>query len=324
MELGQSRLLNRGLPIVHDIEYWIVIINYHYLPALQKEGKADLALRKLLLDSANRCGLFWIKDIAVRLDGPLGTIPTPEAPLIIAPPSPGTSLLELPGLYHELGHDVFQKFREIVSALSKAVSSHFNALRQKSGPIDPGRKAERDKQINEALQYWDKDRLNEIFCDIFGTFACGAAHYVSCIDMGLRSGENPYCVDLGDEHPPLSARVYVCYKALTPAQQNEQTVVLARQAWENHTKAHTSDYDFKLICAEQLLDSIVEVASRSIKELLPNAKRYEVQVPNGKELEQIPENTALEDILNRAAMILMTRPEQYADWEKKVFEVLDL
>ena len=72
------------------------------------------------------------------------------------------------------------------------------------------------------------------------------------------------------------------------------------------------------------LQTIVEVASRSIKELLPNAKRYEVQVPNGKELEQIPENTALEDILNRAAMILMTRPEQYADWEKKVFEVLDL
>jgi hypothetical protein len=322
VELGHSRLLARALPIVHDIELSTFIISYRYLPALQKEGKADLVLRKLLLSSASQCGLSWVKDIAVHLDGPLMTVPIPEVPLIIAPPLPATSLLDLPGLYHELGHNVFQKFPEIASALSATVSLHFNKLRQKSGPIDPGRKAERDNKINGALQYWDVYRLNEIFCDIFGTFACGPSHYVSCVDMGLRSSKDPYRVDLGDEHPPLSARVYVCYEALTPAQQSEQSVLLARNAWENYTKTHTKAYDFNLICAEPLLDSIVEVAIRSIKELLPDAKRYEVQVPNDNEVEQIQSDTALEDILNRAATILLTRPERYPDWEAEAFKTL--
>ncbi|NEQ68803.1 MAG: hypothetical protein F6K21_25540 [Symploca sp. SIO2D2] len=71
VKIGHPRLLARALPIVHDIEFSTFIINYHYLPALQKEGHADSALRKLLLSSAERCGLFWLKDIAVHLDGPL-------------------------------------------------------------------------------------------------------------------------------------------------------------------------------------------------------------------------------------------------------------
>jgi hypothetical protein len=323
VKIGHPRLLARGLPIVHDIEYSTFIINYHYLPALQKEGKADLALRKLLLLSAKRCGLFWLKDIAVRLDGPLATVPTPpEAPLIIAPPQQAASLLEMPGLYHELGHDVFQKFDEIAKNLDKVIYSYFNELQQKSGPIAPERKIERNRKIDEAVQYWDESRLNEIFCDIFGTFACGVAHYSSCVDMGLRSGQNPYKVDFGDEHPPLSARVYACFKALTPAQQAENTVTTARHAWENYTKDYQQEYDFKLICAESLIERIIEAAISSIQDLLPDSQRYEVSLPNNSAVEQIPLDASLEDILNRAATILLSCPDCYPDWEAKALEVL--
>jgi hypothetical protein len=323
VKIGHPRLLARALPIVHDIEFSTFIINYHYLPALQKEGQADSALRKLLLLSAERCGLFWLKDIAVHLDGPLGTVPTPpEAPLIIAPPQQAASLLEMPGLYHELGHDVFQNFNEIANNLDTEVKFHFNEFRQKHGPISPKREIERNRKFDEALQYWNTDRLNEIFCDIFGTFACGVAHYSSCIDMGLRSGQNPYEVDFGDEHPPLSARVYACFKALTPAQQAENTVTTARHAWENYTKDYQQEYDFKLVCAEPLIERIVEAAISNIQDLLPNSQRYEVSLPNNSEVEQIPLDASLEDILNRAATILLSCPDCYPDWEAKAFNVL--
>jgi len=323
VENGHSKLLPRALPMVHDIQLSTLILNYYYLPALQKENQADLALRKILLSSAKRCGLFWLEDIAVNLDGHLAIVPTPpEAPLIIAPPQQAVSLLEMPGLYHELGHDVFQKFHEIAENLDTSVYLYFNELRQKSGPITPERKIERNQQIGEAVQYWNTDRLNEIFCDIFGTFACGVAHYISCVDLGLRSSRKPFDVDFWDEHPPLSARVYACYKALTPNQQSEQSVITIHRAWENYTKAYTQEYNFKLICSEDLLDNIVEVAISDIQNFLPDSHRYEVPLPDNGQIQEIPLDASLEDILNRAAHILLTCPESYPDWESKAFKIL--
>ena len=323
VEIGHSRLLPRALPIIHDIEFSTFIINYYYLPALQKESQADLALRKLLLLSAKRCGLFWLQDIAVTLNGQLATLPNPpEAPLIFAPPQLAVSLLEMPGLYHELGHDVFQKIHEIAENLGTSIHLYFNELRQKSGPITPERKIERNQQFDQAVQYWDTKRLNEIFCDIFGTFACGAAHYISCVDMGLRSGHDPFDVDFGDEHPPLSARVYACYKTLTPNQQNEQSVITIGCAWENYKKAYTQEYNFNLICSEALLDRIVKVAIDNIQNFMPNSHRYEVSLPDNGQIHEIPLDVSLEDLLNRAAHILLTCPECYEAWEAKAFKIL--
>lgn len=323
VKTGSSRLLHRALPIVHDIEYSILLFNYYYLPALQQETQADLALRKLLLLSAKRCGLFWIKDITVNQNGPLATLPNPpEAPWIFAPPQLAVSLLEMPGLYHELGHDVFQKFNEIAENLATEIYLYFNELRQKSGPITPERKIERNQQFDQAVQYWDTNRLNEIFCDIFGTFACGTAHYISCVDMGLRSRHKPFDVDFGDEHPPLSARVYACYKALTPNQHNEQSVITIRRAWENYTKDYTQEYDFNLICSEALLDRLVKVAIDNIQNFMPNSHRYEVSLPDNGQIHEIPLDISLEDILNWAAHILLTCPECYEAWEAKAFKIL--
>lgn len=149
LKLGHPRFLRRAVPIVHVIEYSIFKISDHYLPALQKEDKADLILRDLLLSSAAKCGLFWIKDIVVHLNGSLGIWPTPpEAPLIIAPPYQAASLLDLPGLYHELGHDVFQQFPQIGSMLNSVVTHYFQDFRRKVGPMNPDRKAERDLKIS--------------------------------------------------------------------------------------------------------------------------------------------------------------------------------
>lgn len=325
IKLGHTMLLARALPIIHDIELIIYTVNYHYLPALQKENEADLALRRLLLLSANRCGLFWLMDIAVSLDGQLAIVPDPpEAPLIISPPQQAVSLLEMPGLYHELGHDVFQKFEKIAEKLDEVVYLYFDELRQKSGLMRPDQKFERDLKINAAVQYWDVDRLNEIFCDIFGTFACGVAHYISCIDMGIRSGQKPFDVNLGDEHPPFSARVYACYKTLTANQQMEQIVIGMRQAWNKYTEDHTKEYDFNLICSEAVLDIIVETSISEIQNFLPDSNRYETSLLENSQIQEIPLNASLEDILNWGAYILITCPECYVDWEIKAFKTLGL
>ncbi|MDJ0553457.1 MAG: hypothetical protein QNJ68_03270 [Microcoleaceae cyanobacterium MO_207.B10] len=317
------KIFNRAVTNIHNIENSISSINYYYLPALQKENSADLRLRELLLSSAKRFSMFWLEDIIICSYQPLAIFPVPpEAPIIFSPPQQAISLLEMPGLYHELGHDVFQKFKEISDRLKKATSSYFDKLSSQSGPLNPGTKNHQKQEIDEALDYWDTERLNEIFCDIFGTFTCGIAHYVSCIDMGIRFKENPYNVDLRDEHPPLSARVYVCYQTLTTAQKNEKTTIKAKKSWDKYTNNNHKSFDFNLICAEPLLNRIVEIAILSINELLPGCKGYKTPLIDDSEIEKIPDNILLEDILNQAAKILLNYPELYKDWETKIFKAL--
>jgi hypothetical protein len=325
VEIGNTKLLSRALAIVHDIAFTISVTNYHYLPALQKESQDDLALRKLLLLSAKqRCGFFWLKDIAVNLGGQLAILPKPtEAPVIIAPLQQASSLLEMPGLYHELGHDVFERFREDIGKnLESLVHSYFNQLRNKSGLKTPDQKLKRNSQIDEALQYWSEDRLNEIFCDIFGTFACGAAHYISCVDMSFQSGQDPFNIDLSDEHPPLPARVYACYKSMTLNQQKTENVVTIEQAWQKYIKDYDKDYEYNLMCSDELLDMIVNEAILNIIKFLPNAHRYTTPVPYNPQAQEIPPDAYLEDVLNWGVDILLNYPEQYQVWEAKAFKTL--
>jgi len=323
LRIGHPRLIAGAFRTIHIIEFWTIIITYHYIPALQRQSKGDISLRRLLLPTAARCGLSWIEDIAVRLDGPQAIISVlTQTPVIFAPPQHSASLLDMAGLYHELGHNVFRRFPEIADSLAAAVSGYFADFRQKVGPMAPGKRAERNRAIEDALRYWQVQRLDEVFCDIYATFVSGPVYYFSCVDMTLRRDRDPFRVDIGDVHPPLAARVYVCHRALAPVHQNEHVMVITRNTWNTHASALGRNAEFEFICADALLDRIEETAIRSIEKYLPGARRYEKPLPPMSDTEQVARSESLEDVLNIGARILLTNPDRYADWEKEALEVL--
>lgn len=97
--LHLPQLVARAKTYIHNIEFWIIVLTYHYLPAIYKEKKEDFRFRNLLLDISKRVGLLWIKDIIVRLDGGHGTVSIfHEMPVFFAPPQQNISLIDAPGL----------------------------------------------------------------------------------------------------------------------------------------------------------------------------------------------------------------------------------
>ncbi len=228
MKLGHPSLVNRALPIIHDIEFWIIVITAYYLPALRREDDKDTAIKNILSSTAARCGLSWIKDFAVRLDGPLATVSAiTEIPVVFSFPQHSISLLNMAGLYHELAHNVFRRFPIIADHLTATVSDYFSDFRRQAGPLGPSEKAERDRAINAAQRYWDSKRLDELFADIFAVFVCGPAYYVSCVDMAVSLDSKPFEVNFMDEHPPAAARVLVSHNALSSIHSQEPSVILA-------------------------------------------------------------------------------------------------
>lgn len=321
--VGHHRLISKAFRTVHQIEYWIIIITSYYIPALQRENKDDLALRALLIPTAIRCGLSWIEDIAVRLDGQHATVAVlTETPVIFAPPQHSASLLDMAGLYHEFGHNAFRRFPTIADDLSASVLDYYFGFSQQAGPMSPNKKAERDRAIDEAITYWDEKRLEEIFCDIYATIVVGPVHYFSCTDMALRSAVNPFFVDVQDVHPPLAARVYVCDTALSSAHQNNLVVLTTRSTWRAYIGTLGRNAGFQLICAPELLDRLTEAAIRSIETFLPDVQRYDRTSTVSVGTDLASQDNSLEDILNAATRVLLASPNQYAAWEEKVLKAL--
>ena len=322
LNIGKNKVINRTLPIIHDIEYQIYILTCHYIPGLKREQESDLFLGNLLLSNVGRWGLSWVKDILVRLDGPHAVLPTlSEIPIIFAPPQQTNSLLDMTGIYHELGHIVFQRFKEIADNLIETISGHFSEMMKEIGPMKPEKRTQREDAIKDAKDYWIIERLSEIFSDIYATYTCGPAYYFSCVDMIVKMGGNPFNICTTDVHPPGAARVHACYKTLLPAYQEEITL-LVRNMWDTYVKSYQRPTDFELKCADVLIDSIVETSIQNIKNLLPNARRYSSTISGLSEAGTLTPSDSLETILNKSLKILLKEPKYYPEWEKKVFTIL--
>jgi hypothetical protein len=321
--IGNPILTTRALPIIHDINWWVIIITWYYLPALRTESNANIAMRNILLDAARRCGLTWIEDIAVRLDGAQATVSAiSETPVVFGPPQHSISLLGMAGLYHELGHNAFQRFPNIADDLAAVTADYFTEFRRQAGPLTQEELTERNRTIDEALNYWKLERLDEVFSDIFAAFACGPAYYLSSVDMALTLAGNPFDVDPLDVHPPPAVRVYACHRTLASYYLNEPFISLICDIWNDYVRMRSKNSQFELTCASELLDRLIQTSVQSIETCLPEATRYEHPLPVQTGLVEIHSDATLEILLNQGGQILLTKPERYADWEQKAFEAL--
>ena len=319
-ESGRWGLVKRAVVIIHDLEFSMAILSYHYLPALRKEDVAELALRGLVLSTARRCGLKWVDDLVIRLDGGHAIFPyLPEAPVLSAPPQQATSFIDMSGVYHELGHDVFQKFPTIAEALHREAVDYFNEFRRNVGPMMPDKRAERDRQIDRALAYWHTMRLNEIFSDIFGTFLCGPAYYALCVDLAMKMNNDLFDIDYEDEHPPIGARVYACYGTLSDSQKRQRPLCSIHQVWKTYSREQSRSAEYELICAGPLLDRLVETSTASIRQCLPEVKEFNNDSPERSIRRNVSPDDSLETILNLAIGILHSDSEHYSAWEREAF-----
>lgn len=308
-------LMPGATPLVHTIESRLDLVGTTYLPVLQRQGEGERFVRGVLFAAARASGMEWLQDVAVRLDGPHAAIVSlPEMPIVYAPPRHEVALVDMPGLYHELGHAAFARDRAIGAALENTVRNHFARHRRQAGMLSPDKRAVREAAIDRAEAYWTHERLAEVFCDVLATIVCGPAHYVSFVDLGLRHQVGPFELIPG-AHPPMRARVRGCYAALSLPHRKEALVTLVHEAWVAHESAYARGHDYAMTCDDELLDELVLVARTEIARSLPALAPFSESLPRGASLHEIPPDASLELILNCAAAILFIDPDGYAAWE---------
>lgn len=239
-------------------------LSENYIAGLLQQGKEELRWRELLLKTAHRIGLTWIDDILVRLDRDLSIIPARHRdhsiPVFFLPPNQHLSVLSLPGIFHEFGHCVVSKHREIVFALEEAVAEHFESERHKLGPMLPAQRAKRLRQIDDAASYWDEHRLVEMFCDVFASYICGAVNVLSMVDLSRANTMDPYAVDC--DYPPHATRISVSYLALSADQRQGAGVSEVWSDWQQMATRLTVTNEYKAFCPDAL---VARLATRSVE-----------------------------------------------------------
>jgi hypothetical protein len=175
---------------MHQLETEINIISIFYLPGLQKEGPSEQTLQKLFISKSKNHGQKWIQDALVRLDNNYAISPNPEIPVILDPPQQAMTLLNMPCIFHELGHNfVGRYYRDIIDSLADKSKAHFSELKKGSGPISPEKLSRRNLRIEQIEDYWvNEKRLNEFFSDVYAAYVCGPAYCFSCVNLAMSFG----------------------------------------------------------------------------------------------------------------------------------------
>ena len=306
--------------LLQSIHRYIVTTSTHYISPLRRQSVLDLTMRSVLLNACARFRLDWIQDIVVCLDRPLALLPRyrglDSIPVFYGPPHLLETILELPGVYHEVGHNAFARDETYRQELEQVVKQHFATAKHLAGPMPAVQKAERDKELDVAARSWTEARLAEVFCDLFAEYVCGAANYGSIVEMAIMGATNPYLMS-SPRHPPEAARVRLAYFGLSDEQKQNPTVEDIREAWEAFSGRFTSNLKFRHSCSDELLAALASRTMALLEERLPDLPRYLASLPSASDARAIRIGITLEELINAGVAILFEAPDEFSHWQQQ-------
>lgn len=311
--------------LLQSIHRYIVITSTHYVSPLRRQSQSDITMRGVLLNACSRFRLNWIEDVVVCLDRPLALLPRYRAldsiPVFYGPPNLLETILELPGVYHEIAHNAFARDETYRRELEQVVRQHFATAKHLAGPMPAAQKAERDKELDAADRSWTEARLAEVFCDLFAEYVCGAANYGSIVEMAIMGATNPYLMN-SPRHPPEAARVQLAYFGLSDVQKQNPTVENIREAWKIFSGKFTSNLKFRHSCSDELLTALASRAMALLEERLPDLPRYLSSLPSLADARAISAGVTLEQVINAGVTILFEAPDEFAHWQQQAKAII--
>jgi hypothetical protein len=317
--LDDPALERRAHVLLQGITRYVVTTTSHYLAGLRRQSAEDQQFRHVLLGIARRLRLDWIEDLMACLYRELGVVAKyrdlPCIPVFYGPPHLLETIFELTGVYHEFGHSVSAKHRQFGGELMTTIHRHFKEVKDRPGPLTPEQKETRDKAIDQFRERWTEAVISEIFCDVFGAYACGTAYFALMVDLGISRGRDPY-LQTSSTYPPTCARVSASWHALLPEQQNCATAQKIHEGWQRYTQCFPATQRYRIGFSEELVGNLATQVLTLLQAHLPDTPRYCKCLPSVVEAQAIAKGVALEDLVNSGVSILFDAPQEFAAWQQ--------
>lgn len=161
-------------------------------------------------------------------------------PLFLAPDSLLSDPGELPLVFHEMGHVLFQLWSPALP--QRLLNVVRDTIRRKAGQIQTMSDPTDRQAFAAALNEWQSlavVQLEELFCDIVGTLLGGPAFTVA-LTVGLLTTDTAPFTYSGGSYPPLDCRMRVGGIVLRRLGIEDQTLDAAEAGWASVRAAYSS------------------------------------------------------------------------------------
>lgn len=233
--------------------------------------------------------------------------------LVCVPAAEDTTLLGLPDLCHELGHDLYAKFRlELAGKFASDLFYYIKAEMQKS--VAQGMPSEYTHSLLLLRQSWSRSWITEFVCDMVATYLVGAAFGWQHIRLCSRAGTPGFHPSLGEDadHPADAARMQGILAVLRQMK-HDKDALQVEQLWNQYI-ALTNEVqpaDFVVCYPYLLLQSLAANVVEGCKNLKIRAFDS-IAAPEGD----------ISALIQEAWTHFQTDPVKFAIWEQEQLQQL--
>ncbi|MBL7840570.1 MAG: hypothetical protein JNJ75_10550 [Cyclobacteriaceae bacterium] len=182
----------------------------------------------------------------------------PYFEIIALPSGEEHSLLNLPDIYHEIGHLLHSMFGGRSCEVStKVIDRHF-AL-EIVRVTDEGTAAHFKETLEEAKYLWQDSWLEEFTCDLVGTYMTGAAYAWTNLKLLSTGHGSTKIFEYSESHPADEARMRIIIMMLEKLglTEDKQRVETAWKVFLKDTELFKPS-DYALLYPQKLLQHIVD------------------------------------------------------------------
>lgn len=234
--------------------------------------------------------------------------------IIAVPSGEEKNLLNLPDLYHEVGHLIFKQYSvSLVGNVINKISDHFAAQRQLA--LDQNKPGKLIDLLKEIEGNWKNGWIEEFTCDIIGTYLVGPAYAWTNLKLTTNSTYFNAVYSPSVSHPSDDSRNKAILKTLNLLGYEHEEIKVFEKSWKDFQNHISDDYPeyYDYYFPEALIEILVQNVVQGCRDIALRSH-----------LNQIEKfDRPISQILNEAWFIARNKPKEFSDWERQTIQEID-
>lgn len=234
----------------------------------------------------------------------------PSYDIIAVPTGEERSLLNLPDLYHEMGHLIYNQYAYYLKGtIEQSLTKYYNEEIQRV--VTEQRAAGLITFFREKLNYWIESWIMEFTCDLIAVYLVGPAYAWTNLKLTtLSSGKDQIFLETST-HPSDESRMRTIFYLLNKMGHTAELAEI-KASWDAFLNATSNaiPQNYNFIFPQQFLEELADNVFAGCKSI--DLKNYNEQI----DLHGSP----VSKILNDGWKQLFENPSAFHEWEKEMIE----
>ncbi len=231
----------------------------------------------------------------------------PSYEIIAVPTGEERSLLNLPDLFHEIGHLIYNQYAPFLKGkIEESLKNYYADEIQRV--VDEQRATSLITFFREKLTYWMDTWIMEFTCDLIAVYLVGPAYAWTNLKLTtLSSGKNQVYID-SPSHPSDEARMRAIFYLLDKMGHAKELAEI-KSSWDDFLNAagNAPPPNYSFVFPQQFLEELAD-------NVLAGCKSIDL---NSYAEQQGLHGNSVSRILNDAWEKLFNDPAGFREWEKQ-------